>query len=159
MEQEPDIGVSRCPSSIQDPGANQDWRTLSVEQSRITDYYPAARPTDWPIQDNLAEGCIPTPSQTENVISIDETTEENDQQDVTIIGGGIIRDNDQDVPVSVNTEQSTEETLLNKLSTTPSVVGNTEPAIESQPQGTQSWLLREIMGQKNVLSKGVANAI
>ena len=130
LEQEPDIGGSRFPSSNQDPGATQDWRTLSVEQSRITDYYPAARPTDWPIQDNLADGCTTPPSHTENVISIGEITEENDQQDVTITGGGITRDKDPDVLVSVNTDQSTGETLLNTLndmSTTPSVVGNTEP--------------------------------
>ena len=105
MEQEPDIGGSRFPASNQDPGAIQDWRTLSMEQSRITNYYPAACPTDWPIQDNLADGCR-TPSLTENVISIGETTEENDQQDVTVTGGGITRDNDQDALVSANTVQS-----------------------------------------------------
>ena len=38
-----------------------------------------------------------------------------------------MRDDDQDVPVLVNTEQSTEETLFNKPSTAPSVVGNNEP--------------------------------
>ena len=142
LEQEPDIGGSRSPSNSQDPGANQDWRMPSMEQSRITQYYPAANSTEWPIQDNQADGCIPTPSRTENVISIEETPRDNDQQDVTVPSGGMMRDDDQDVPVIVNTEQNTGETLLNKTSTAPSVGNNSEPdTCDRQPTPGDSGLV------------------
>ena len=58
-----------------------------------------------------------------------------------------MRDDDQDVPVLVNTEQSTEETLFNKPSTAPSVVGNTEPDTCDRKPTTGDSVLVAAQGQ------------